>query len=269
MRNLLESENGIRLSFFFGGLLIICAWEIIMPRRKLTQGKLVRWPSNFGIVLINTLFLRWIFPTTAIGVALISKQNALGVFHFLSVPFPIAFISSVILLDLTIYLQHVMSHAVPLFWRLHRMHHTDLDLDVTSGARFHPLEMGISMVIKFSVIILLGAPPLAVLVFEIILNTMAMFNHGNIYLSPKVDQFLRWIFVTPDMHRIHHSIRLNETNSNFGFNLSWWDRLLGTYQHIPQDGHEKMTIGITLFRNSKYLKLHWLLVQPFLSEKDK
>jgi len=260
-----QYEPFIRLGFFFGVLAAVSLWELLMPRRKLTQKKLIRWYSNLGIVGLNSLLLRIVFPMSAVGFALIVQKNSWGLFNNAGVSFAFAASASVILLDLVIYLQHVMFHAVPAFWRLHRMHHADLDFDVTTGTRFHPIEILLSMGIKFSVIALLGTPALAVLIFEVLLNATSMFNHGNIYIPAKVDRVLRWIIVSPDMHRIHHSIYVNETNSNFGFSLPWWDRLLGTYRKSPKDGQVGMTIGIDLFRKQKYLNLPWLLAQPFLS----
>ncbi len=269
LESAIQNEPFIRLGFFFAVLAAISLWELLRPRRKLTQRKIVRWYSNLGIVALNTFLLRVVFPISAVGFALIVQKNSWGLFHNVEVSFALAVTISVIFLDLAIYLQHVMFHAVPALWRLHRMHHADLDIDVTTGSRFHPLEILLSMGIKFAVITLLGAPPIAVLIFEVLLNATAMFNHGNIYLPANLDRVLRRIVVTPDMHRIHHSIYVDETNSNFGFNLPWWDRLLGTYREIPKDGHLGMTIGIDLFRERKYLNFHWLLIQPFLSEKNR
>ena len=196
--------------------------------------------------------------------AILASKNNWGLLNYFNISYPIAILISVVVLDLAIYLQHVMFHYVPLLWRLHRMHHTDLDFDVTTGTRFHPIEILLSMIIKLAVIVLLGAPALAVLIFEILLNATAMFNHGNIFIPSKIDRILRLLVVTPDMHRIHHSIRMEETNSNFGFNLPWWDRLLGTYTVNPKDEQTTMIIGLDLFRDKKYLNLHWLIFQPFL-----
>lgn len=265
----LQNEPVIRLGFFFGILALMAVWEMLGPRSKLTQKKSVRWYSNLGIVTFNTFLLRAVFPMTAVGFALIAQKNNWGLFNNVEISFVLATLFSIILLDLVIYLQHVMFHAVPAFWRLHRMHHADLDFDVTTGNRFHPIEIMLSMGIKFSVVMLIGVPAFAVLIFEILLNATSMFNHGNVYLPSNVDRILRRIVVTPDMHRIHHSIYVNETNSNFGFNFPWWDRLLGTYRKDPKDGQIDMTIGIDLFREQKYLNLPWLLAQPFLPTKDR
>lgn len=263
------NETIIRLSFFFGILLLIATWEAFLPRRALTQKKWIRWYSNLGIVALNTILLRSLFATSAVGFAFLAKEHSWGIFNNSNLSSALAILLSVVFLDLAIYLQHVMFHAVPILWRLHRMHHADLDYDVTTGVRFHPIEIILSMVIKLAVISILGAPSISVIIFEVLLNATAMFNHGNIYLPLKIDRFLRWFLVTPDMHRIHHSIHIDETHSNFGFNLPCWDRLLGTYRKEPKDKQETMTIGIDLFREEKYLNLHWLLIQPFLKGKNK
>ena len=224
--------------------------------------RLVRWSNNLGIVIIDTILVRLAFPIAAVGLALLSETRGWGLFNAFDVPAWLSFILSVMALDLAIYLQHVMFHAVPALWRLHRMHHADLEFDVSTGLRFHPLEILLSMGVKLAVIAALGPPAVAVLVFEVLLNATSMFNHSNIRISPRIDRALRWIVVTPDMHRVHHSIHPSETNSNFGFNLPWWDRLLGTYRAQPRDGHETMTIGIDQFRSRRDLWLDRLLIQP-------
>jgi sterol desaturase/sphingolipid hydroxylase (fatty acid hydroxylase superfamily) len=206
------------------------------------------------------LFVRVLFPTAAVGLALIAEAQGFGVFNMVAIPWWIAVVLSVVILDLAIYLQHVLFHAVPALWRLHRMHHADLDIDVTTGLRFHPIEIGLSSLIKFAVIAVLGA---AVLMFEVLLNATSMFNHSNVRIPAGIDRVLRWFVVTPDMHRIHHSILSRETNSNFGFNLPWWDHLLGTYRAQPEAGHEGMTIGIEQFRDPRELRLDRMLLQPF------
>jgi sterol desaturase/sphingolipid hydroxylase (fatty acid hydroxylase superfamily) len=238
-------------------------WEVAMPRRARALTRRVRWPSNLGIVAFNTVLLRLVVPTTAVGLALLSQEQSWGLFNNLAIPFWLSIGLSVLLLDLAIYLQHVMFHAVPALWRLHRMHHADLDFDVTTGARFHPIEIVLSMGIKLAVIVVLGAPAIAVLIFEVALNATSMFNHGNVRIAPKVDGLLRLLVVTPDMHRVHHSVLPDETNSNFGFNLPWWDRLLGTYRAQPVAGHDGMTIGIEQFRTSRDQWLDRMLAQPF------
>jgi sterol desaturase/sphingolipid hydroxylase (fatty acid hydroxylase superfamily) len=222
-----------------------------------------RWPNNFGIVVLNTVVVKLLFPVAAVGMAVFAREHGWGLFNAIEVPGALAVVATIILLDLIIYLQHVMVHAVPALWRLHRMHHADLDFDVTTGARFHPIEIVLSMVIKLAAVVVLGAPPVAVVIFEMILNATSMFNHGNLRLPAGVDRVLRLFVVTPDMHRVHHSAIPAETNSNFGFNLPWWDRLLGTYRDQPAAGHEAMTIGIEQFREPGDLRLDRMIVQPF------
>jgi len=258
------AEPVIRLAFFFSILIIVAVGEALVPRRQRSLTRLTRWPGNLGIVALNTLMLRIMFPTTAIGLALLGEERGWGLLNALTIPEWVAVLVAIVVLDLAIYLQHVLFHAVPALWRLHRMHHTDLDFDVTTGVRFHPIEIMLSMGIKLVVVAALGAPPLAVLVFEVLLNATSLFNHGNIRLPQLVDRVLRWVVVTPDMHRVHHSWHPDETNSNFGFNLPWWDRLLGTYKDQPRDGHEEMTIGINLFREPAWERIDRMLIQPFI-----
>ncbi|WP_428624852.1 sterol desaturase family protein [Sedimenticola sp.] len=263
-RFILDNEIFIRLGCFFGILLWIALWEIRSPRRKLSQPKARRWLHNLGLTVLNSLLLRLLFPAAAVGIAVIAEQKDWGLFNYYPVPPLLSVLLSVILMDGVIYLQHVMVHAIPLLWRLHRVHHADLDYDVTTGARFHPLEIILSMLIKFATILLLGPPVVAVILFEVLLNATAMFNHGNLRLPEKVDRIVRLFLVTPDMHRVHHSIEDDETNSNFGFSLPWWDRLFGTYKAQPRAGHEGMTIGIERFRDpAKVERLPGMLMLPF------
>ncbi len=262
--SLQDYEPAIRLSAFLGIFAIMALWEVAAPRRRLSLSRLARWPGNIGIVVFNTVVLRILFPTAAVGVALAAKDSGWGLFNILAAPEWLAMILSVVILDLAIYLQHVLVHFVPLLWRLHRMHHTDLDYDVTTGARFHPIEIIVSMGLKLMVVSAIGAPPLAVLVFEVILNATAMFNHGNVMIPGPVDRALRLFIVTPDMHRVHHSVNPVETNSNYGFSLSLWDRLFGTYRDQPEAGHEGMTLGFEQFRRPEDLRLDLMLIQPFL-----
>ena len=259
----LEHEPLIRLGAFAGVLIAMTVWEVWAPRRPQRIGRARRWPGNLGVVVLDTIILRIIFPTAAVGMALIAKAHGFGLFNAVELPRLVAILASVILLDLAIYLQHVLFHAVPVLWRLHRMHHADLEFDVTTGVRFHPFEILLSMVIKLVVVAALGAPALAVLVFEVLLNATSMFNHGNVRLPAALDRVMRWIIVTPEMHRVHHSIAPRETNSNFGFNLPWWDRWFGTYRAEPAAGHENMTIGIEQFRDPRELRLDRMLAQPF------
>lgn len=261
---ILGNEPVIRMSFFFGILAVMAIWEILAPRRALTVSKSLRWGSNLGIVVLNTLILRLLFPAAAVGLALFVREQGWGIFNYVEASYWLAVVVSFIAMDFVIYLQHVMVHAVPLFWRLHRMHHADLDFDLTTGARFHPLEIILSMLIKFATIIVLGPPIVAVIIFEVVLNATAMFNHGNVRLPLGLDRVLRLFVVTPDMHRVHHSVEDDEANSNFGFNLPWWDRLFGTYRDQPRAGHEGMTIGIHKFREPKQVSwLHGMLLLPF------
>jgi sterol desaturase/sphingolipid hydroxylase (fatty acid hydroxylase superfamily) len=263
---LLIFEQYIRLVAFCGIFAVTALWERIGPRRKQTVGRAWRWPNNLGVALVDTVLVRILFPMTAVGLALIANERGVGLLNVVPVPAPIGVVVSVILLDLAIYFQHVLFHAVPVLWRLHRMHHADLDIDVSTGLRFHPIEILLSMLIKLTVVIALGAPAVAVLMFEILLNATSMFNHSNVRLPLGFDRLLRWFVVTPDMHRVHHSVLTRETNSNFGFNLPWWDRLFGTYRAQPAAGHETMTIGIEQFRDPRELGLDRMLVQPFRSD---
>jgi sterol desaturase/sphingolipid hydroxylase (fatty acid hydroxylase superfamily) len=260
---LLAHEPIVRLAFFIAVLLAMAALEVAAPRRRPRLSRWVRWPSNLGIAVINTLVLRFVFPSAAVGMATLAAAREWGLLNNIPLPPWAKLVMAFLALDLAIYLQHVLFHAVPTLWRLHRMHHADLDFDVTTGARFHPLEILLSMGLKLAVVAALGASVIAVLVFEIALNATSMFNHGNVMLPASADRALRWLLVTPDMHRVHHSVRPNETNSNFGFNLPWWDRLFGTYRAQPADGHADMTIGLDTFRDPSALRLDRMLVQPF------
>jgi sterol desaturase/sphingolipid hydroxylase (fatty acid hydroxylase superfamily) len=259
---LFANEPFIRLAAFGGVLVVMALWELVGPRRPQSIGRGWRWPNNLGVVMVNTLLLRILFPVTAVGLALVAEARGFGLFNAIDVPYWVAVVASVVILDLAIYLQHVLFHAVPGLWRLHRMHHADLEFDVTTGLRFHPVEILLSMLIKFAVVGALGAPALAVLIFEVLLNATSIFNHGNVRIPQGIDRVLRWLVVTPDMHRVHHSIVVRETNSNFGFNLPWWDRLFGTYRAQPTAGHEGMTIGIAQFRAPRELGLDRMLLQP-------
>ena len=262
----LASEPLIRLGFFAGVLAAMALWEAFAPRRPQEIGRAWRWPNNLGVVAVDTIVLRILFPTAAVGFAILAEERGWGFLNTVALPAWSEVVIAVIVLDLVIYLQHVLFHAVPALWRLHRMHHADLEFDVTTGVRFHPVEIVISMVIKIGVVAALGAPALGVLVFEVILNATSMFSHSNVRLPAGIDRVLRWIVVTPDMHRVHHSIERRETDSNFGFNLPWWDRLFGTYRPEPEAGHEGMTLGIPQFRNARELRLDRMLLQP-LREK--
>jgi len=257
-------EAAIRLVCFLGIFAVMAVWELLAPRRALTVSKAVRWVNNIGLVVLNTVLLRILFPAAAVGMAAFAAAQGWGLLNYYQVSLWLALPLAVFAMDFVIWLQHVMVHAVPILWRVHRVHHADLDYDLTTGARFHPIEIVLSMLIKFATILLLGPPVVAVILFEVILNGMAMFNHANVRLPTPLDRALRWMVVTPDMHRVHHSVEDDEANSNFGFNLSWWDRLFGTYRDQPRAGHEGMTIGIHRYR--KLQEVGWLpgvLALPF------
>jgi sterol desaturase/sphingolipid hydroxylase (fatty acid hydroxylase superfamily) len=261
---IIENEPIIRLSCFLGMFLVLALAELVAPRRRLSTSKSTRWFANIGIVVINTAVLRLLFPVAAVGMALVAAQKNWGLFNNIAVPYWAAVFLSVLILDCVIYVQHVMFHAIPIFWRLHMMHHADLDFDFTTGSRFHPIEIILSMLIKMAAVVLIGAPAVAVIIFEVLLNATAMFNHGNVFIPLAIDRVLRLIVITPDMHRVHHSVFPFETNSNFGFNFPWWDRLMGTYRAQPRSGHEQMTIGLNQFRDPSKLTLMRILALPFI-----
>lgn len=256
------TEPQIRLALFvaiFGGMAL---WELSDPWRDMRAQKTRRWLANLGIFAIDIALVRIVFPASALGFAAWAEANGWGLLRLAGLPGPMAGIVGFLLLDLAIYLQHRVFHRVPILWRLHRMHHSDTDLDVTSGFRFHPVEILLSMLIKGAVIVVLGVPAVAVLVFEIVLNGTSIFNHANIRLPAWLERSLRWIVVTPMMHRVHHSIERVETDSNFGFNLPWWDRLFGTYVPEPKAGFEQMTIGLDILRDPSEQRVDRLMLQP-------
>ena len=259
-----EFEGAIRLAAFVAVFAAVALWEALAPRRKRSFERRARWPHNLGLLLVDVALVRVFAPGAAIAVAMTAAGSGWGLLNALALPGWSAIAAGIALLDLAIYFQHVMFHAVPALWRLHRVHHADLDFDVTTGARFHPIEILISTAVKCAAIAALGAPVISVFVFEILLNATAMFNHANASLPQRLERWLRWLVVTPDMHRVHHSVRYEESSSNFGFNLPWWDRLFGTYRAQPRLGHAVMTIGVDAFRSSQDLRLDRLLVQPLL-----
>lgn len=266
---LLTHEVAIRAGVFFGVLILMAVWEVLAPRRASTISKVVRWGNNLGLVVFNSILLRFIFPTAAVGVAIFVSEHNWGLLNYVQLPSFAAAAISIVVLDFVIYFQHVLMHAIPALWRLHRVHHADLDYDFTTGVRFHPLEIIVSMLIKFVAILLLGPPVAAVVIFEIILNASSMFNHGNIKLPAALDRILRLLIVTPDMHRIHHSVEKDESNRNFGFNLSLWDRFFGTYRRQPRAGHEEMVVGIQNYRELRDVtSIHGLLLLPFRNKPD-
>jgi sterol desaturase/sphingolipid hydroxylase (fatty acid hydroxylase superfamily) len=257
----------LRLTFFCAVLAIMIGWEFAAPRRRLSASLAVRWSSNLGLAIVGALLVRLAFPVVAVGTAAIAAERGWGLFNWVAAPSWLAIALSVVALDLAIYAQHVVFHKVPPLWRLHRMHHSDVDIDATTGVRFHPFEIALSMAIKMAMIVALGAPAVAVVIFEVLLNATAMFNHGNVKLPQAVDRALRRVIVTPDFHRVHHSVHRDETDSNYGFNLSVWDRLFRTYRPQPRDGHETMTIGLDIFRAPRQRHLDKLLIQPFVEDR--
>ena len=264
----MENEVYWRLGVFFAILFAMALWETLRPRRQWYLARGARWANHLLLSVINTLLIRFLIPTGVVTFALIMERRGPGILNWFEVPSWLAIVLGVLLLDLAIYGQHYLFHKIDFFWRFHRMHHTDLDIDVTTGIRFHPIEILISMLIKFLMVLLIGAPAVAVIVFEILLNATSMFNHSNVYMPKSVDQFLRAVLVTPDMHRVHHSIIRQETDSNFGFNLSWWDRVFGTYREQPQEGHLGMTIGLPIFREKIENRVDRLITQPFRQKPD-
>ena len=263
---ILDNEQTLRLGFFVGMLVAMAGWELAAPRRRLVAPRALRWLSNLAVVVLGTGLLRLIFPVLAVGLAALAESRGWGLLNSFDAPSWLAFIAALLVLDLAIYLQHVVFHAVPILWRLHMMHHADRDFDVTTGVRFHPFEIVLSMVIKLAVIAALGPPVVAVVVFEVVLSATSLFNHGNVRMPEGLDRVLRAFVVTPEMHRVHHSVHAYETNSNFGFNLPWWDRLFGTYRAQPAEGHRDMTIGLTQFQERGPENLWWMLVLPFRGE---
>lgn len=265
---MLAYEPAVRLAAFAGVLATMLLWETLAPRRAPTAGNGVRRLNNLAMVAVSTLVVRLLFPVLAVGFAADMAQRGIGLFNAIAVPDWLAVLLAIVLLDLAIYGQHRLFHRVPWFWRLHRVHHADPAFDTTTALRFHPLEIMVSMAIKLAAVALLGAPPLAVLVFEVILNATAMFNHGNVSLPPRLERPLRWLLVTPDLHRVHHSVHGDEMNRNFGFNLSVWDRLFGSFAGQPRDGHIAMQIGLHDFREPRAQWLDRLLLQPFRQSRS-
>ncbi|MDT8427863.1 MAG: sterol desaturase family protein [Pseudomonadales bacterium] len=263
---ILTLEPLIRFGVLLGMLTLMAIWEMLAPRRALTLSKAWRWLNNGSMIITGTLLTRLVFPAGLVGLALFVESRGWGLLQVLEMPAWVAVLIAVVVLDFTIWVQHVLFHAVPALWRLHRMHHADLDFDLSTGLRFHPLELLLSYGVKATVVVAIGAPVLAVLIFEIILNSLALFNHSNVRLPLAIDRVLRRLIVTPDFHRVHHSWHADETNSNFGFNLSLWDRFLGTYRPQPRDGHTSMTIGLKEFRDPAWERFDRMLIQPFMQD---
>jgi sterol desaturase/sphingolipid hydroxylase (fatty acid hydroxylase superfamily) len=262
----MDEESKIRLAFFFGIFALVAVLEWLAPRRTLTTSRGSRWFTNLGIIALNPLSARLVFPVLPVGMALLAAERHWGLLNIMALPYWLKVVIAVIILDLSIFLQHVLHHAIPILWRLHMVHHADLDFDVTTGMRFHPIEIVLSMGVKLMTVAALGPPVLAVFIFEVALNGTSMFNHSNIHVPERMDRILRLLVVTPDMHRVHHSVIIRETNSNYGFNLPWWDRLFGTYKDQPERGHDGMMIGLSQFRDPQKLTLPWLLILPFIRD---
>ncbi len=260
---ILTNEPALRFGCFAAMVAVMMTLEAIWPKRVRRETRARRWVINASIIALDTVIVRFLVPLLPVGAALWAASQGVGLFNLVTAPEPVAVAGAILMLDLIIYLQHMMFHHVPILWRLHRMHHTDLDLDVSSGGRFHPVEIVLSIAIKIAAVVLLGAPAAAVVLFEIVLNATSLFNHANLRLPGWLDRVLRLILVTPDMHRVHHSARMEETNSNFGFNVTWWDRMFGTYRAQPADGHNGMTLGLRGYQDPVELGIGKLLVQPF------
>jgi len=261
---IVRHEVALRLGFFFGVLLAMGLWERLAPRRAATLSKPLRWVHNLALVFLDTLVLRLLFPAAAVGVAAFAQHQGWGLLALVALDPRLKAVIAVVALDFVVWATHVFAHALPVFWRIHRVHHADLDYDVTTGARFHPIETVLAMLIKFAALLLLGPSVAAVVLFEVLLNATALFNHGNVGLPARLDRFLRLFLVTPDMHRVHHSIQADEANSNFGFNLPWWDYLFGTYRAQPRAGQRGLTLGIRHYRDPRRVaRLLGMLALPF------
>lgn len=268
MKQFITSNEGIiRLSVFGGVLVLMLLLETLFPRKKRTQNRGLHIATNLGIVVLYTVILRVIFSVVAIGaavgVAAYASAQGWGLLNLKDLPIWLHILISAVLLDMAVYWQHVASHKIPMIWAFHKMHHADRDIDATTGIRFHPVEIVLSMLYKMVIVLILGPHVIGVILFEIILNGSAMFNHANVRLPLWLDKAVRVLFVTPDMHRVHHSVIGRETNSNYGFNLSIWDRIFGSYIDQPKEGHDKMTIGLPEYQTDKPSHLLWCLALPF------
>jgi sterol desaturase/sphingolipid hydroxylase (fatty acid hydroxylase superfamily) len=264
---LLGHESVIRFGFFLGTFALMALWEVLAPLRMPGTSKAVRWPNHVMLAAMNIGLVRVLFPLAAVALAVYAGEHGIGLFNIIPVPYLLAFAGSLLALDLAIYLFHLLFHAVPALWRVHRVHHADVDIDVSTGVRFHPIQMMLSVSIKSIVILLLGPPALSVLTFEVLSHAITLFNHGNVRIPAALDRVLRWFVVTPDMHRIHHSIHIAETDSNFGFVLPWWDRMFGTYRAEPAGGQVRMVVGIESFRTDRDLWLDRLMLNPVVDER--
>ncbi|MEM1264380.1 MAG: sterol desaturase family protein [Pseudomonadota bacterium] len=263
-----DSETLWRVGVAIAVLASMLLVERLWPRRPASGSFWRRARTNLGLVVIDTLALRVLLPVAAAGVAMVAERKGWGVLNVVPLPQWLAIVTAILALDLAIYAQHVAMHRLPILWRLHQVHHADRAFDVTTGVRFHPLEIIVSMLYKCCCVGVIGAPVVAVVAFEILLNAASLFNHGNVRLSGTLDARLRRVIVTPDMHRVHHAVYRDETDSNYGFFLSWWDRLFGTYVAEPRDGHTEMQIGLTQYADARTGSLWWCLVLPFVGRRQ-
>lgn len=274
MAELLRSELFVRLAFFIGAFALMASLEVLRPRKHLVLGRLKRWPANLGIIALGSLLVRLLgaltallaVPLVAIAAGAFAERNGWGLLNLVTWPTGLEIVLAIVVLDFAMWLQHLLSHRIELLWRIHRMHHADRDIDVSTALRFHPLEIAVSMLYKVVWVLVIGASPVAVLAFEVVLNALALFNHANVAFPAPVERILRAFVVTPDMHRVHHSVHAGEHNSNYGFNLSVWDRVFATYVAAPRDGHDAMTIGLPEFQTDAPARIGWCLVLPFRSK---
>ncbi|MDF0666758.1 MAG: sterol desaturase family protein [Nitrospira sp.] len=261
----MTTQDTIRIGSYLSVLILMALWELMAPRRPLTVSKLYRWGGNLTIVALNTVIARLLFMGGAVSVAVATQDWGWGLLYLVEGPVWLETATAILALDFIIYWQHRLFHSVPLLWRFHMVHHSDLDLDVTSGVRFHPVEIMLSLVVKTMAVMAVGASPFAVVIFEVVLNATSLFNHSNVAMPQGLERLLRWVVVTPDMHRVHHSQDVPETNSNYGFNVSWWDRSFGTYCPAPALGHLGMNIGLEYLGPTVCLNLFRMLRLPFVT----
>lgn len=263
---ILAHESALRLGFFLSALALLAMWELLAPRRAFESSKAARWTNHIALAGLNMFFVRVLLPMAGVGLAAFTAERGAGLLNMLPMPYVLAVVISLLALDLAVYVVHLAFHTSPVLWRMHRVHHADTGFDVTTAVRFHPIQAVLGTLIKLGVILSLGTPVLAVLLFETAFHALLLFNHANVRIRPRVERVLRWLVVTPDMHRVHHSVHMNETNSNYGFALPWWDRLFGTYHPAPLDGHERMLVGIESFRSGRDLRIDRMLLNPFLGQ---
>ncbi|MCM1991213.1 sterol desaturase family protein [Oceanirhabdus seepicola] len=263
----MKNLRNIRIGAFLGTLVIMIILQKVKPRRKWEFSFWKRGFSNISIVILNNLLIFLVLPLVPIKMAFIVQEKGIGLLNNINIFKWIKVLIEVLLLDMLVYWQHRIFHKIGFLWKLHKMHHVDLELDSTTGVRFHPIEIIISTLLKVGLIALIGASPISVVIFEIILNSASLFNHANIYISLKADKILRKVLITPDMHRVHHSIHMNERNSNFGFSVPWWDFIFKSYKAQPKGGHVNMKLGIEDMPEEKYTYFPGMLLVPFITNK--